>query len=98
VVAAPGRLALGRAYPNPFGDRAAIRFEIPAGGAQADLSVYDVTGRRVRRLVTGPQPAGFHVVVWDGTDQSGRRVAAGTYFYRLRAGDFEQSHRLVRLR
>jgi subtilisin family serine protease len=98
VVVAPSRFALGRATPNPFGTQTVIRFEIPRAGVHADLTVYDVTGRRVKTLVSGPQTAGYHLVVWDGKDGGGHRVAAGTYFYRLRAGEFDQSHRMVRLR
>ncbi|HMB69516.1 MAG TPA: FlgD immunoglobulin-like domain containing protein, partial [bacterium] len=98
VVAMPTRLSLSRPFPNPFGNRTAIRLEIPAGGANADLSVFDVTGRRVAQLLSGPQPAGFHLVSWDGRDSGGKRVAAGTYFYRFRAGDYEQTRRVVRIR
>jgi hypothetical protein len=98
IPSGPGRFSLGRATPNPFGDRTVLRFEIPRAGVHADLSVFDVTGRRVKTLVSGPQTAGLHLVVWDGTDGGGNRVAAGTYFYRLRAQDFDESHRMVRLR
>jgi subtilisin family serine protease len=98
IPSGPGHFSLGRATPNPFGDRTVLRFEIPRAGVHADLSVFDVTGRRVKTLVSGPQTAGLHLVVWDGTDGGGNRVAAGTYFYRLRAQDFDESHRMVRLR
>ncbi len=98
VIAGPARFALGLARPNPFGSQTAITFEVPRAGAEANLSVFDVTGRRVRTLVSGPQTPGYHVVVWDGTDEGGQRVAAGTYFYRLQAADFDESRKMVRLR
>ena len=95
VVGMPDRLALGKAFPNPFGPSTSIRFDVPAGGVEVDLSIYDVTGRRVRSLLSGTQPGGRHLVVWDGKDSSGRRVASGAYFYRLRAGDFEATRKIV---
>jgi hypothetical protein len=77
------RLALGPSRPNPFAEAALIRFEIPRD-APAELSVYSVSGRIVRTLVSSEGlPAGEHVVSWDGRDESGRPVASGTYLYRL---------------
>jgi hypothetical protein len=89
---------LGRATPNPFGTRTALRFDVPESGAAVELSVFDVTGRHVRTLLSGAQPAGQHVVLWDGRDSAEARVAPGVYFYRLRAEGFEQTKRLIRLR
>lgn len=71
--------------PNPFGDATEIRFELPAA-APVSLAIYDVSGRLVRRLVTGRREAGAHAVTWDGRDEAGSAAAAGVYFYRLRAG------------
>jgi flagellar hook assembly protein FlgD len=53
--------------------------------AHARLGVYDTSGRLVRRLVDEMLAAGSHGVPWDGTDQSGRHVASGVYYYRLEA-------------
>jgi flagellar hook assembly protein FlgD len=67
---------------NPFRERAELAFALPADGT-ARLTVFDVSGRRVRTLVDGSVAAGEHVVVWDGADARGRAVAAGSYFVRL---------------
>jgi len=75
---------LGANAPNPFGGATTIRYALPAAGP-ADLAVYDLAGRLVRRLVRGEQAAGEHFVTWKGDDEAGRRVAAGVYFYRLTA-------------
>ncbi len=75
---------LGRNAPNPFGGATTIRFALPAAGP-ADLAVYDLAGRLVRRLARGQYAAGEHFVTWQGDDEGGRRVAAGVYFYRLTA-------------
>ncbi len=57
--------------------------------------ITDAVGRRVRTLVARRQSAGFHTVIWDGTDDLGRRVASGVYVYRLRAGDWVQTRKMV---
>ncbi len=59
------------------------------------LAIYDATGRRVRNLVNGTMNAGDHNVRWNGTDASGRAVAAGIYFCRLEAEGKNYSARMV---
>ena len=72
--------------PNPFRTETVISYRLPSG-RRVKMDVYDVAGRRVRTLVDAAQAAGDRSVTWDGTDGSGRRVGAGTYFLRLEAGD-----------
>ena len=76
---------LSQSWPNPFRDESAIRFELTVT-EPVHLGVYDARGRLVRLLVDGPRSAGTHQVTWDGRSESGRRLAAGVYFYRLRTG------------
>jgi hypothetical protein len=78
----PPSPVLRSASMNPFRERAELAFALPAAGT-ARLTVFDVSGRRVRTLVDGSVAAGEHVVVWDGADARGRAVAAGSYFVRL---------------
>lgn len=68
--------------PNPFNPRTSFRCELPRAG-HARLVVYDVAGRRVRGLLDGDLPAGPRAVAWDGRDDTGRTVAAGSYLARL---------------
>lgn len=75
-------LTLEQNWPNPVRDTTRIAWSSPAPGATA-LTVYDVTGRAVRRLVDAEMSAGRHEVQWDGTEENGRRVSNGVYFYRL---------------
>jgi flagellar hook assembly protein FlgD len=63
-----------------------------------ELSIYDITGGKIRTLVNRQMPAGFHQVVWQGRDDSGSSVASGVYLYRIRAGQFQQSRKMVLLR
>jgi hypothetical protein len=94
----PASFALGRPRPNPFGASTSIGYAVPAGGAQVSIDVFDVSGRLVRRLASGPRPAGRWVVAWDGRDAAGRRAAAGVYFYRMEAGEFSEVRKVTLLR
>jgi len=57
--------------------------------------IYNSLGQKVRTLVNWRQTAGRYTVQWDGRDESGLNVPAGIYFYRLRAGQFEQVRKMV---
>ena len=78
----PGSVELFPTRPNPFRTATTIEFALPSRGP-ATILVYDATGRRVRRLVHGEQPAGIRTVTWDGRNDAGLRVSAGVYFLRL---------------
>jgi uncharacterized repeat protein (TIGR01451 family) len=92
----PTAYSLSPGRPNPFRGATRIHFDLPETGA-VDLSVFDVTGRRVATLVEGSMPAGRFVTAWDGHDSSGRRVVAGVYFLRLQAGPYHEVRKSVRL-
>ncbi len=94
----PAAFALHPCAPNPFNPATTIRYDVPTGGAKVSIAIFDVTGRRVRTLVDGPQPAGQRLVTWDGRDQGGRGVASGVYFYRMSAGAFTQTRKMVLLK
>jgi hypothetical protein len=86
-------VSLSQNYPNPFARSSTIRFAVPRA-QQVSLRIYDIAGRTVRTLVNGRLDAGAHQRVWDGRGDSGQRVAAGVYFYRL---DTEQGLRTRRM-
>lgn len=83
--------------PNPFESATRISFVLPAED-HVSLAVYDVTGRKVSSLVSGVVGAGLHTASWDGTDGSGRSVAAGTYFVRFDSGTGSETRRVMRVR
>ncbi len=83
--ARPALLSIAGVFPNPFNASAIIRFSLPSAG-RTHLSVFDITGRKVRDLVSDFLPAGGHTVLWNGLDRSGRRAASGVYFVRLSSG------------
>lgn len=76
------RTALLANVPNPFNPQTQIRFQLSHEG-HARVTIYDVTGRRIRTLVDGQRNAGDHQVIWQGRDDGGRPVASGTYYIRL---------------
>ena len=85
----PGYEGLGKlqkAYPNPFNPMGKIAFRVNADDTPVQLNMYDMKGRFVRTLMNDRLPANEYTVTWDGKDASGRQVASGTYFARLRLG------------
>jgi len=89
--------SLAQNYPNPFNPTTKISYVVPSRSA-VTLHVYDILGRRVTTLVNDVRTAGTHSVVWDGSDTNGRRVASGIYLYRLSAGDFAQTRKMILLK
>jgi beta-glucanase (GH16 family) len=82
-------------YPNPFNPSTTLAFEL-AEPRTVNLGIYDVSGRLVRQLLVAESSrAGRHEVVWNGRDDAGRVAPTGAYFYRLQAGDFNESRRMV---
>ena len=91
----PGKTILLSSYPNPFNPQTTIAFEIPIQES-VSLRVFDMSGRLVRKLISAePHMPGRHEVVWNGRGDAGRQVASGTYFYRLEAGAFSETKRMV---
>ncbi len=88
------RYALLPGQPNPTAGQTAIRFQVPAE-TRVQLRIFDVTGRTVKNLADGSFSAGTHTLDWDGRDASGRPVASGVYFYRMKAGGFEATRTLT---
>jgi len=76
------RSGLDQNYPNPFNPITTIDFHLASAGKTV-MKIYDVRGNLVRTLLNEPVSAGSHSVIWDGTDNSGRKVVSGSYFYQL---------------
>ncbi len=90
----PAGLSLEQNYPNPFNGRTSISYGLPKPGA-VELTLYDLLGQPVRRLVSEYQGAGSYRIAWDGADDEGNQVASGVYLYRLKAGHQQRARRLV---
>ncbi len=92
----PDRFSLYQNYPNPFNPETEIRYDLPKA-SRVTLTIYNLAGQMVQTLVDGTIPAGSHTVHWNGRDTFGRRMASGIYFYRLRAGEFVQTRKMILL-
>ena len=94
-----GRILLGANRPNPFAAATRIAFRLEEEAGSVDVEVFDVTGARVRTLLSGARlPGGPYVAHWDGTNELGEPVGSGTYFYRLTVDGRSQSKQMVVLR
>ena len=95
----PKAFSLGQNYPNPFNPATTINYAVPEGkSVQVTLKVYDLRGRLVNTLVDDRREAGNYNVFWSGADKTGRQVSSGVYFYRIKAGEFTQTRKMVLLK
>ncbi|MCD6250171.1 MAG: M6 family metalloprotease domain-containing protein [candidate division Zixibacteria bacterium] len=93
----PTTFSLEQNYPNPFNPNTSIAFDLSEGSA-VKLEVFNILGKQVRVLIDGYVAPGTTTIVWDATDQSGAKVASGTYFYRLTVDNTEQTKKMVLLK
>jgi hypothetical protein len=94
IAGLPTRFDLSQNYPNPFNPETAIRYQLAREG-EVTLTIHNILGQKVATLVDKKQPAGFFTVIWDGKDVRGMPVSSGVYFYRLKAGEFEKSLKML---
>lgn len=84
-------------YPNPFNPQTTISYQLP-NSSGVKLSIYNMAGQRIKRLVDEHKPAGYHQISWDGTDEAGYMVGSGVYVYHLEAGGNAKTRRLLLLK
>jgi hypothetical protein len=92
IPAVPTSFSLEQNYPNPFNPVTSIEFRVPSSSA-VELSVYDLLGRQVAELVNEKKNAGAYTVRWDAS-----HFSSGVYFYKLTAGSFVQTRRMLLLK
>ncbi len=97
VTTTPEEFSLGNNYPNPFNPTTLISYNLPEA-SQVTMAVYDLMGRKVKTLVQEFQPAGNHSVIWNATNDNGTKMSGGMYFYQIRAGTFQQTHKMILLK
>lgn len=93
----PANYALYQNYPNPFNAATSIEYSLLVR-SRVELVVYNLLGQQVRTLVDEEKPKGQYTAHWDGRDYAGSYVATGVYFYRVTAGDFVDSKKMVLLK
>ncbi|MBW7997548.1 MAG: T9SS type A sorting domain-containing protein [Candidatus Glassbacteria bacterium] len=96
----PKDFSLLQNHPNPFNPSTTINYQIPddAGSVQFRLNVYDIRGRLIRTLDKGMKGAGTYSVFWDGTDNYGRQVSSGVYFYRFISSEYNVTRKMIMLK
>jgi hypothetical protein len=85
---------LGPAMPSPSRGSTVISYGLP-GESAVSLKVYDLSGRLIRTLISGRERAGYHKVSWDGWAEGGKGIGSGVYFYRLVAGSWTKTMKMV---
>jgi len=93
----PGEFSLAQNAPNPFNPQTRIDYDIPKA-TNVRLEIYNVLGQHVKTLVDEFQEPGSKSVIWDGRDNSGSTVASGIYFYRMDAGEFSLTRKMMMLK
>ena len=93
----PSKFALYANFPNPFNPTTSINYDLSARG-KVELTIYNLVGEKVAELVKGEQGPGTYVATWDGRNSQGQSVASGLYLYRLKAGSFLETRKMLLLK
>ncbi len=92
--ALPRDFVLKQNFPNPFNPSTMIEFSLPAAG-NVKVEIFNLLGERINTLVDRFMPAGNYLVSWLGDDLYGRTAASGIYFYRVSAGEFAATRKMM---
>ena len=85
---------LGQNYPNPFNSETSIDYQLSQDG-HVVIEIFNSRGRKIKTLVNKKQQAGFYSIHWSGIDDNGNRVVSGVYFYKMVAGSFVSTKKLI---
>jgi C1A family cysteine protease len=97
----PRAFAMLQNYPNPFNPSTTIQFHLPESEGETVpvlLEIFNLRGQKVRTLLDNPRKPGSYVVRWDGKDDHGKSVGSGIYLYRIVAGEFNSTKKMVLLK
>lgn len=95
--ALPSSFELLQNFPNPFNPSTTVQFNLPQS-SQVEIAIYNILGQEVRLLINESKPAGRHQVTWDGTDNRGKPVTSGLYFYRITTDQYTMSKKMLLLK
>ena len=93
----PIEFALYQNYPNPFNPSTKIKYDLPEDSF-VQISIYDITGRKIKNLLNDKQFAGHRQIRWDATNDRGEGVSAGMYIYTIDTGHFRSTKKMVLLK
>ena len=98
IPAMPKEFTLSQNYPNPFNPSTSIQFGLPVQ-APVTMEIYNILGVKVRTLLQGQvMSAGIHQMEWNGKDDAGTSVTSGVYLYRINAGSFQVTKKMMMLK
>jgi len=97
VSGVPRSYGLSQNYPNPFNPETEIAYQVPQA-SNVSIHIYNIQGQVVRTLVDADRDAGDYRVVWNGRDDAGNEVATGIYLYRITAGNFTSTKKMILLK
>ena len=97
ISAIPRSYDIFQNYPNPFNPTTTIKYQLPQA-SDVQLIIYNSLGQKVRTLVVESKEPGYYEVIWDGRNDFGVQVASGIYLYRIKAGDFFRSKKMLLLK
>ncbi len=93
----PLSFELKQNYPNPFNPATTIGYSLPVSSF-VTIDIFNLLGQKINSLIDESKPAGYYEVNWGGIDFSGNQVSTGYYFYRINAGDYNQTRKMLLLK
>ncbi|MEP0828793.1 MAG: PD40 domain-containing protein [bacterium] len=97
IASLPTEFELKPNHPNPFNPSTTIEFAIPTA-SDVQIEVYNIAGQKIATLVNSRLEAGNHSITWDSRSTDGEPLASGIYLYRLKAGDFVETRKMMLLK
>ena len=97
IIFVPKKFIIHQNYPNPFNPITTLKYEL-LKDTYVDIIIYDMLGNVVSNLVNTNQSSGYKSIQWNATNNYGKKVAAGVYFYSIEAGGFRQAKKMVLLK
>ena len=93
----PIKSALIGSYPNPFNPSTTIKYSL-SSPSYLQMDIYNIKGQKVKSLVNEYRHAGDHSIIWNGTDENGKDVGSGVYFYRMKAEGYVSTKKMVMMK
>ena len=93
----PNQYLLHQNYPNPFNPITTLRYNVPEK-ILVSISIFDISGNLIKMLVNEVKSAGFYSARWDAINDKGQPISAGVYFYKIQAGNFIDTKKMILLK
>jgi len=93
----PNTFAIEQNYPNPFNPVTTIRYQLPKA-SHVKLEIFTITGQKVKTLINAYQSTNYYTIKWNGLNEVGSKVSSGVYLYRIEAGEFVKTNKMLLLK